>query len=204
MAYYYYLVAQLPCLVYGQALPMLPEAFIGLAKPQLNNHDAALLDMVSLDPPPPPSVSGEPSVSASLAHKEKVPASGSGFIDGWREWEWTLRLNLAKERAHKNKREGGVMANPPVIPTDAAVLAHKVITTIESPLEAEMMLDRARWDIIIELQGNDFFDRNTVFAYLLKLFILQRHSLFQTEAGFSEYKSLYTSILEKAESGGRI
>jgi len=181
---YYYLVSQLPSLSYGQKPPMSPQAFKELARPLLSAEDSALLDMVSLDLQP-----------------SNKPLSGSDFIDGWREWERALRLNLARHRAVKSKRESAVTAEPPVIPADAPAAALRAMAAMESPLEAEVVLNKARWSAIESLQGIDYFDRNIVFAYLLKLLILQRHDSFQAEAGFSEYKSLYASILGSAQTG---
>ena len=183
MGSYYYLVAQLPYLTYGQLPPMPPQAFKELVKPMLSAEDSTFLDMVN------------------LAFVEDAPACGSDFIDGWREWERALRLNLAKHRAVKTKRENAVTAEPPVIPADAPAAALRAIAAMESPLEAEVVLNKARWSAIEALQGIDYFDRNIVFAYLLKLLILQRHDSFQAEAGFSEYKSLYASILGSAQTG---
>jgi hypothetical protein len=71
----------------------------------------------------------------------------------------------------------------------------------ESPLEAEALLDRARWSAIERFQGIPYFDRNTVFAYLLKLLILERSASFKVDTGFAEYKSLYASILERVRPG---
>jgi len=183
---YYYLASQLPSLSYGQKPPMSPEAFKELARPLMSDEDAVLLDMVSLDP----------QVYADTA----VPC-GSEFIDNWREWERVLRLNLAKHRALKVKREGAVAAEPPVIPADAASAAFRAMAIMESPLEAEALLDKARWSAIEMLQGIDYFDCNTLLAYLLKLLILQRSASFQTDRGFSEYKSLYASIMESVQTG---
>jgi len=188
---YYYLVSQLPSLIYGQKPPMLPEAFKELAKPILSAEDAALLDTISLDPAP----CGE-HPSPGITYAEQALPSGSDFIDGWREWERTLRLNLARQRAVKVKREGAALAEPPVIPADAASAAHGAIAAGDSPLEADIFLDKARWSAIDALQGVDYFDRNTIFAYLLKLFILERRAAMQPETGFSEYKSLYASIMD--------
>jgi hypothetical protein len=173
---------------------MSPEAFKELARPLLNTSDTALLDMVSLDPRPSQADGGHP-------YADSAPPSGSDFIDKWREWERVLRLNLAKHRALKAKREGAVTVEPPVVPADAPAAALRAVAVMESPLEAEMLLNKARWNAIDVLQGIDYFDRNIVFAYLLKLFILQRHDSFQAETGFSEYKSLYASILESAQTG---
>jgi len=197
---YYYLVSQLPSLVYGQKPPMLPEAFKELVKPMLNAEDAALIDTISLDPAPGESVSSHTSIS----YANQSPPSGSSFIDGWREWERALRLNLARQRAIKVKRENAALAEPPTIPADAATAAHGAIATVDSPLEADIFLDKARWSAIEALQGIDYFDRNTVFAYLLKLLILQRRDSMRAETGFSEYKSLYASIMSGIAVGGGV
>ena len=173
---------------------MTPDAFRDLARPLLNTSDAALLDMVSLDLRPSPAEGGRP-------YADSAPSSGSDFIDNWREWERVLRLNLAKHRALKAKREGAVTVEPPVVPADAPAAALRAIALMESPLEAETMLNKVRWSAIDVLQGIDYFSMNTIFAYLLKLLILQRHDSFQVETGFSEYKSLYASILGSAQSG---
>jgi len=194
---YYYVVAQLPSLAYGQTPPMKPQAYKDLVKPLLNAEDAAFLDMVGLDPQPLPEGS---LLARGPAYAEIAPACGSDFIDGWREWERTLRLNLARNRAIKTKREGTPTAEPPVVPADAATAATRAVAE-ESPLEAEITIDKARWGAIDSLLGVKYFDRNVVYAYLLKLLILQRRASFQTETGFSEYKSLYAAILDGAQSG---
>jgi hypothetical protein len=162
----------------------------------MGKDDAALLDQVSLDPEP-AGVSGGASAEAP-AYAEKTPSSGCVFIDRWREWERTLRLNLAQARAQRIRREAAAV-EPPGHPASAAAAALNAAAVDESPLEAELFLDRTRWNAIEELGGIDYFSRNTVYAYLLKLLLLERHSLFDTEAGFAEYKSLYASILERAQ-----
>jgi hypothetical protein len=189
---YYYLVAQLPGLVYGEQAPMSSAAFRDLTRGLLDGADAALLDLVSLDPEP-------WGTGAGPAYAENPPSSGCTFIDKWREWERTLRLSLAQVRAQRTRREGGALVEAPVYPADAAATALKAAAIEDSPLEAELFLDRARWNAIEELQGINYFSRNTVYAYLLKLLLLERHGLFDTEAGFAEYKSLYASILERAQ-----
>ncbi|MDR1858451.1 MAG: DUF2764 domain-containing protein [Treponema sp.] len=198
MGSYYYLVSQLPYLMFGQAPPMSSEAFRELARPLVSDQDAALLDLVSLDPQPPrPGNTG-----GGLSYENSSPACGSDFIDQWREWERAMRLNLAKHRLVKTKREGTVTAEPPVLPTDAVSAAAKAVAEADSPLEGETLIDRARWSAIEVLQGTGYFDSSTVFAYLLKLIILERRASFHAETGFSEYKSLYASILENVAAGG--
>jgi len=178
---YYYLVPQLPYLVFGQTPPMSPEEFKKLALTLLDTRDAALLDTLGLGLTPP---------------LDEGVSSGSDFIDKWREWERILRLNLVKHRAAKLKREAPA-SEPPVLPSDAASAAAKAAQ--ESPLEGEIIIDKARWRAIDTLlEGSGPFDSDVVFGYMLKLIILNRQALFEAERGFSEYKSLYASILEQS------
>jgi hypothetical protein len=173
---------------------MSSAAFRDLARPLLSKADGVLLDLLDIDPQPPKNGDDGPS------YADNAPASGSDFIDRWREWERSLRLNLARHRAGRTKRENGAPVEPPAFPADA-VTAVKTAVAAESPLEGETALDKARWNAIDVLQGSDYFDRNTIYAYLLKLKILERSALFKAEEGFAEYKSLYASILESAQSG---
>jgi hypothetical protein len=201
---YYYLVAQLPVLIYGQEPPVSSSAFRELARGQLNAEDAALLPLLSLDPQPPePPSAGRPAYgeAAGPSYGTIPPATGCRFIDQWRDWERALRLNLARLRASRIKREGGAPVDPPPVPADAAGAAQQALALWESPLEAETLLDRARWSAIEQFQGIAYFDRNTVYAYLLKLLILERYASFKADIGFAEYKSLYASILENAGAG---
>ena len=191
MGHYYYLVPQLAHLIYGQTPPISSEEFRAIAMPLLSDEDAALMDMLGLDPQP-LKPHEEPS---GITYADSFPGSGSDFVDGWREWERSLRLNLAKFRSAKLKRETAV--EPPGSPAEAVSAAARAVQE-SSPLDGEKIIDKARWGAIDALQGTDYFYRNTVFAYLLKLILLERNALFNAETGFSEYKSLYTSILESA------
>ena len=179
MASYYYLAAQLPYLIYGQGVPMSSASFKFLASGLMNSADARLLDYCSLDP---------------AFYAENAPKTPSAFINNFREWERALRFNLAKGRASKLKREGGPAIDAPDYPADAAAAAKNALS-IESPLEAEIFLDRKRWDIIESLQGLNAFSENAIYAYLLKLLLMERRAAFKTEEGFNEYKALYAAII---------
>jgi hypothetical protein len=190
----YYLIAQLPSLTHGQAVSMSSAAFQDLCRGFLSAADAALLDRCTLDPAGMPEVNIQEPAYAGI-----FPATGSDFIDTWRNWERALRLNLARYRAQNIKREGGASVDPPEFPADAATAA-KTAAAMDSPLEAELFLDKARWDAIEAFQGLDYFNRNTIYAYLLKLRLLERRALFKAEEGFAEYKGLYAAILAASGS----
>jgi hypothetical protein len=72
---------------------------------------------------------------------------------------------------------------------------------VESPPEVEYLGDNARWDAIEVLQGINDCDRTTIYAYLLKLILLERRASFKVEEGFAEYKTLYGSILDNVQPG---
>lgn len=175
---YYYFVPQLSVLSYGQPAPTSSAAFREKAAAMLDAGDAALLDMVAMEP-------SEPGAAGS----------GCDFIDGVREWERALRLSLAGLRAAALGRDEGATPEPPDLPGAAQAAARAMAA--ETPIEGEIVIDRARWDAVEAMQGTELFHRNTVLAYLMKLIILERQASFQAEAGFSQYKSLYGSILER-------
>jgi len=189
---YYYLMAQLPFLIYDQKPPMSSSAFKALAQSLMEEEDSVLLKYIHLDPD-----SGD-----EIPVSTEGAATGCNFIDGWRNWEHALRLNLEKSRAIKLKRDSLSMAEPPFYPADAAAAAHKAVNSEASPLDTEISLDKARWGAIDSLAGNDYFDRNNVYAYLLKLMLIERRMLFNVDRGFDEYKSLYASIIESAQNAG--
>jgi hypothetical protein len=168
-------------------------SFRDLCRDTLSEADFALLEFCTLDP-------GSPD-AAGPAYAEPEKATASEFIDQWRNWERTLRLNLARFRAQRLKKEGlgGDVStvDPPDYPADAATAA-KTAAAMDSPLEAEIFLDKARWDAIDLFQGIEYFNRNTIYAYLLKLRLCERRALFKVEEGFQEYKGLYASIVEQS------
>jgi hypothetical protein len=172
---------------------MTVQAFKSLCAQALGSKDTAMLELCSLDPEP-VQAKGE-----KAAYSKAPPPTASPFINEWRNWERTVRLHLARYRAQRLKWEGSAPVDPPENPMDAAAVARAAVV-IESPLEAELFLDQARWNAVEALQGLHYFSANTIYAYLLKLFLMERRSLFKVEEGFAEYKGLYTAILAAAST----
>jgi hypothetical protein len=166
---------------------MSSSAFIELARLNLNKSDAKLLDFCTL--------------GAQIV-EEKPTASD--FINAWRRRERTLALNLAQFRAAKAKRDGVQLTYEAAHdPIDAENQA-KAAVAMEDPLEAELFIDRGRWEAIENLVGVTYFDVNAVYAYLLKLKLVERRASFNTEDGFADYKILYESIMESAPQVGAV
>jgi hypothetical protein len=193
---YYYLVSQLPYLIYGQTVPLSSVQFKSLCKTALRPQDAALLDWCTLDPDPEALLLGE---GKAGSYRDAPRATSSPFINKWRHWERALRLNLARYRAQALGQEGAAPVDPPEDPVEVGALA-KAALGLESPLEAELFLDQARWNALEAMQGFDYFGVNTIYAYLLRLLLMERRVSFNAEEGFVAYKGLYTAIM--AAAGG--
>jgi hypothetical protein len=190
---YYYLIPQLPHIVYGQTSPISIQAFKALCSRHLPAQDALLLEECTLDPGP------QEGDGPAYAEPSR---SKSAFINKWRDWERALRLNLARFRAQKMKVDDRAATAPPEYSAmDLAAVARTAVA-FESPLEAEIFLDQARWNALDSMQGlADYFSAATVQTYLLKLLLIERRaSLANIEEGFAEYKGLYSAILAGAPS----
>jgi hypothetical protein len=175
---------------------MTAAAFKTLAGEHLSPAHRALLDHCTLD-------AGLVLGEGGIAYSEDLEPTSSAFINRWRAWERALRLHLARLRLQRLKgREASADFVPPADPPEGfpdAALSAKAALAIESPLEAELFLDKSRWDLIEALMGFDnYFNVNTVFGYLLKLLLIGRWSAFKAEEGFAEYKGLYASVMEAA------
>jgi len=178
----YYLIAQLPYLVYEQKPPMSSEYFRDLAGRHVSKNDNDLFKYLT-------------------SEFDNTDKTGCDFIDGYRDWELALRQNLAVQRSIKSKRD--IPIKEASFDMGAAAAALKAIDE-KSPLDAELFLDKARWNAIDELAGSNNFCRNYIYAYFLKLLLIERREAFNEEKGFSEYKSLYASILELHDEMERV
>jgi len=169
------------------------EVFKAMARKAMNSAEAAVLDYCTLDPAPPGAEEND------AAYTNPPPHTLSPLINHWMEWERTLRLNLAHGRAQKLNRAPGDIPIAPELPVDAVKTANTALF-MESPLEAELFLDKARWDAIESFLDYNIFSENSVYAYLLKLLLMERRAMFVAEEGFTEYKGLYAAIIKNAGS----
>jgi hypothetical protein len=179
---YYYFAATLPSVNYGDAPSAGSADFREECGNFLSDADMALLRYCRYD--------------AKMA-VETVKSTGSDFLDAVMTHERTLVLNLAALRAARLKRPA--REEPPHGADDAEVLA-KTAFEMDDPLAAELLIDRARWDMLDELKGLDLFGVNVIYAHLMKLQLLERRQLFDAAKGAVEYRKLYDTILNKYNS----
>ena len=179
---YYYFVATFPSISYGDKPPVSSEEFREQCRSLLHPEDAALLPYCYYDP--------------KLA-VETVQPTGSDFIDLLMLRERVLVLNLAFIRAAKLKRP-----SPEDPPHDVprAEARGKTAFEMDDPLEATIYIDEGRWGALDDMVGLDLFGVNNVFAYLMKLQLLERRQRFEVEKGSAAYRELYDTILNEYNS----
>ncbi|GMO50722.1 MAG: DUF2764 family protein [Termitinemataceae bacterium] len=185
MSAYYYLISQLPYLTYGQKPPMSSDSFVEFACTKMSKTDSALLSYCTLG-----------------SKAEAVKPTPSKFINEWQRWEKELTLNLAQARASKRGRSVNYEISREFYNAETQA---KTAIAMDNPLEAEIYLDQGRWQAIERFQGVNYFDVSVVYAYLLKLRLVERRARQDVDEGFEEYQTLYGSIMEDAPqvSAGR-
>jgi len=161
---------------------MSSEEFREQCNDLLHPSDAALLRYCSYD--------------TKLA-VETVQSTGSDFIDLFMARERTLNMNMAYLRAARMKRPSP--GDPPHDVPRAEMVA-KAACEMSDPLEAELYIDESRWGALDAMVGIDYFGVNTIFAYLLKLQLLERRQYFDAERGSAGYRERYDSILNEYNS----
>jgi hypothetical protein len=178
---YYYFVATLSHINYGDKPPVSSKEFREQCEQFLHKSDAALIDYCIYDP------------KLSI---ETVAPTGSAFIDLVILRERILNLTLANLRAAKLKRPA--LEEPPASMPRTKTEATTAFE-MDDPLEAMLFIDRGRWgflnEIFDEVVGGNYFSVNSVFAYLLKLQLLERKQIFDVKKGTDVYHELYNTIL---------
>lgn len=179
MGNYYYLVAQLPSILFSKdstvSLPISYDYFLDLCNRFLDGSVLAQVNKLSLEP---------------TRSDEKT---GFSFLDTWYAWERNLRLAMAQLRAQKmNKAFSDVALS--TITQDIQQIA-KTACSFDSPLEAERFLNLERVKKIEELVPTDSFSPNAIFAYGLKLKMAERIQKFDEKIGMQSYRIIYDQIL---------
>ena len=179
---YYYFIATLPSISYGDKPPMSSEEFKAECGNHLHPDDMALLEFCCYDP--------------KLA-VETVKPTGSDFIDAFLLRERALILNLSFSRGARLKRPAG--EDPPQDMPRTAARA-KAVFEMDDPLEATISMDQSRWHTLDDMLGIDPFGANNLFTYFLKLQLMERRQLFNAEKGSAAYRGLYDTILNEYNS----
>ena len=135
---------------------------------------------------------------AVLSADEAPTAFGSPLLAKFAAWERTFRNELSRLRAKRaGAREDANLRSS--ARDDEAGRAAAACFAIEDPYQAELALERERWNAIERLAPLAAFDLDFIVAYRLKLAINERLSLLSAEAGAAGYRRLYDDILGRAD-----
>jgi hypothetical protein len=179
---YYYLISQLPSLQYGEEAPYTLDEFLEQCKEWLSKSDYEGLQYCTLD----------------IHVLDGAPLTKWDFINTWVARERTMRYALSHLRSVNLKRDDDEEQTKAPHESPRTEAGAHAAFAMGNPLEAEIYLDKNRWENIESMQGNDLFSINIIFAHVLKLTLMQRWFLFNQKDGLAGYKALYTSILQGA------
>jgi hypothetical protein len=191
-ASYYYFIATLPGLTYGEAPPISLEEFLDQCSYQIGAGDASLLKYCTLDI--------TSFLETFVGENGLNIKTGSPFVDAYLRREWRMRLALLAARSEKLKREWPAYLSPELSGDEDSAASAKAASAISNPFEAELLLDRERWEAIEAVEGGEHFSVNTVYAYALKLALMERRLKFHVDKGFDNYKALYAGILDNVNA----
>ena len=166
---YYFFAATLTAITYGDEPPMSSEKFRELCCEFLSSKDAEYLKYCCYDP------------HLALATTEPT---GSDFIDTFLYQQRCFLTKLASLRAKKLNRDLEIDVSE-----DDAITA-KTAFEINNPLEAELYINKERWQALDDLVNINYYDVRSIYCYLLKLQLLEKKRIFDTAIGSAEYQKL--------------
>ncbi|MCX5698399.1 MAG: DUF2764 family protein [Candidatus Omnitrophica bacterium] len=154
--YYTYLISSLPMLNFSARAPFSLEDFFAKCKNLIPEKEFEILRGVCQQD------------SYFLA------AQSSDSLKQWANFEITLRNELVRARAGRKKTDPLKFLRLP--DSSQAYISHVAMVAYRSTsiLEAEKILDQARWNFLEALSFGHYFDFDYLLIYGLKLKILQR------------------------------
>ncbi|PIE04991.1 MAG: hypothetical protein CSA76_01350 [Spirochaetales bacterium] len=183
MASYYYLAASMPMLTGPeQAPPLTSIQFLDTCRRFMPDKQYLGLAAAALKPE-----------NSAGSDEEAVPYPP--LYQNYYMWECSLRNELVKLRASEQSLSADVYLRDGDDMFGTAAVAAEAVSKA-TPLEAELFLNAARWQLIEELSAGHFFDMEFLTAYRLQLQLLERHAMFEEEKGFAAYRSIYERVLE--------
>lgn len=171
---YYYILASLPALQFGEAPPLSTAAVLAVCSDWLPASELTRLRH-ALTPMP------------SDAPRDAVGRA-------WQAWQTALRNALAVARASRRGSDAAPYLRSDDLPDPVLRAQIQECVKADDPLHAERTLDRLRWDFLDNLAGIHMFDYHTMVCYLLKLQILERWHALTREQGMAAFNALMTGV----------
>ena len=169
---YYYFLASLPYLQFGQQAPLGLDKFMHMSANLLKASDFQELE----------------ALLENNQHK-----CSSAFAQKWFALDTQIRNNLVKARANKLQVEASDYL---YIHSGYSIFVDKMVKEAleqDNPLKMERELDRGRWQLISELSLNDHFGLDSVLCFGLQLKILHRWTALEAEQGRKRLENIIRS-----------
>ncbi len=184
MGQYYFLVASLPYLSKDSNVQLTVSDFQALCREQLTKSDFEIIETCKLN---------------NFNLNETI---NNTFLK-WQLWEINLRNELLKLRSQKKgiQPDKYFASCERIIEVDE--IARNAFNQI-SPLDAENMLDSARWDFLNSMEVGNYFNIDKLILYSLKLQLLGKKASYNKEQGTEEFNKLKLEKLEKIKSGENV
>ena len=171
---YYYLIASLPLLEFGTKTPFTYADFLSICEEQLSSGDLKIIKETRLAP-------------------LKNPDSRCLTLKEWNKFNITLRNEIAKVRTSRQGKDAGRYIRGEDYADPFIVSFAQWIVNQDSPLEAEISLDRLRWEKLDDLGKGHYFDIDYLVTYALKLQILARWEQINSSDGMQALQNLVTA-----------
>ncbi|MCM8783876.1 MAG: DUF2764 domain-containing protein [Candidatus Omnitrophica bacterium] len=154
--YYTYLISSLPFLKFDKEPPFSFLRFLDKCMDFISEEELVLMKTIPEKEP-------------------EIPQIKQKTLKRWFNFDFALRNELIKQRALiRNKEPYKYLRKTE---ENLSLYSLQIINQAvknPSPLEAEKMLDRLRWDFLEELEARHFFDFDFLVVYGIKLSILER------------------------------
>ncbi len=177
---YFYFLSSMPLVLFDRKPPLSADFFLDSAKCSISHSDFNILSAAGLNP-------------------EKEYTGRNIFLREWTRRELSIRCYLAAARAAK--AEFGYKAPSDIEPDSYAEIYSGFILDENNPRNAELLIDRGRWQFIDDYTKNDFFNLTSALAYYLKLLINIRNFEMIQERGEDGYNTILESYKIRFSSG---
>jgi len=181
MKRYWYFASTLPFFPFGAAAPMTVEEFDERCSRLIDKGDMALVHLVE----------------RARAGEYSAAMEASPFLRSFLRFEAGVRNALVAARAKANKWDPETWLRSGIDTVEVSQIVQAVLSAPD-PLQAELALERERWNVIEQLSALSSFELDYILAYKMKLLIAIRCAAFNKERGTEEFNTLYQNILDTA------
>ncbi len=181
MKHYWYFASTLTSFPFGSPPPISMQAFDELCSRMMDKSDLEILLYVE----------------EARNGRFSDSMMKSPFLMSYYEFERGLRNALVVYRTRATKQDAGQWIRPGDMNPDS-LKAAQAAQSASDPLQAELALERERWNATERLSALSAFELDYILAYKMKLLIASRIASFDRNRGMQGFNVLYQDIVNAA------